>query len=239
MLQTYITLCPSCDTRFQVSAEQLQSANGLVRCGQCEALFSAARHLESSPAVTPSPSERVALEPEPLVLSSLPRRRSGWVSTFWTLAAGLMLAGVAAQYGWFERHRLASHPQLAPFYQQLCQQLPCNLQPPADIAAIVNHQLLVRDHPQRQDALAIDLILENRAAFDQPFPAIKLVFQDLTGKPTHARILQPAEYLTNDFTADSLMPRAKTVQLHLEIAAPEPSSPGYQLSLVKATHRSF
>ena len=39
------TKCPSCETNFQVTAEQLKAANGDVRCGQCLTVFNALNHL--------------------------------------------------------------------------------------------------------------------------------------------------------------------------------------------------
>ena len=46
------TLCPTCNTRFKISQEQLEAYNGLVRCGRCQAVFDAREHLQDD---TPSP----------------------------------------------------------------------------------------------------------------------------------------------------------------------------------------
>ncbi|WP_210395583.1 zinc-ribbon and DUF3426 domain-containing protein [Motiliproteus sediminis] len=240
MHQRLITQCPCCFTRFQITLEQLHTADGLARCGKCEAIFSATSHLETSIPELPERHGRPAASPidaldaEPVLLMALPRKRSPWVAAFWTLTTLTGLLFALAQYAWFERDRLAADPRLAPLYQLLCQRISCNLRPATDIAAIVSHRLIVRDHPRRDGALAIDLLLENRARFEQPFPALKLVFQTLDGRPTEARIIHPRDYLRSDFNSESLMPRNKTVQLHLELAAPATPSPGYQLELVPA-----
>lgn len=42
---TLITKCPDCATRFKVSDAQLQTHNGLVRCGRCHSVFNAREHL--------------------------------------------------------------------------------------------------------------------------------------------------------------------------------------------------
>src|SRR5690606_24799162 len=39
-----VTRCPKCATAFRVSASQLQSAKGLVRCGSCLQVFHAQDH---------------------------------------------------------------------------------------------------------------------------------------------------------------------------------------------------
>lgn len=39
------TQCPTCNTRFKVSQEQLEAHNGLVRCGRCQGVFNAREQL--------------------------------------------------------------------------------------------------------------------------------------------------------------------------------------------------
>ena len=43
------TLCPHCETRYQINRETLAAANGLVRCSRCRNVFNALRHLSRSP----------------------------------------------------------------------------------------------------------------------------------------------------------------------------------------------
>jgi len=244
MQKLFVTQCPNCFTRFQLSHEQLTAAKGIVRCGECQAIFAATRHLETPPrklkviadAELPD-SIRVQLDevtPEPLLLLTIPRRRSAWSRAFWTLALLTTLTAAVAQYAWHERHRLAGEPRLAPLIAPLCQRIDCRLTAPQQVDAIVSHQLLIRDHPQFENALVIDLLLENRAPFEQPFPALKLVFRSRQGHPTAARVFQPADYLGGEFSSDALMPRNKAVQLHLEVLEPASASPTYQLDLIPA-----
>lgn len=51
-MNSSITQCPECSTRFKVSAEQLSAHNGMVRCGRCSAVFNAAEQLQND---EPSP----------------------------------------------------------------------------------------------------------------------------------------------------------------------------------------
>ncbi|MGE5386770.1 MAG: DUF3426 domain-containing protein [Betaproteobacteria bacterium] len=48
------TCCPDCATVFRISAEQLRARNGMVRCGQCRAVFNAFDSLieDAAPAST-------------------------------------------------------------------------------------------------------------------------------------------------------------------------------------------
>jgi predicted Zn finger-like uncharacterized protein len=50
-----ITRCPKCGTAFRVTASQLQSAKGAVRCGSCLHVFKAHDHLVAAPVkITPA-----------------------------------------------------------------------------------------------------------------------------------------------------------------------------------------
>ncbi|MFW5825606.1 MAG: DUF3426 domain-containing protein [Marinobacter sp.] len=44
-----LTRCPHCDTRFRVTGEQLNVANGKVRCGNCMEVFDARGHADTPP----------------------------------------------------------------------------------------------------------------------------------------------------------------------------------------------
>jgi predicted Zn finger-like uncharacterized protein len=55
------TLCPTCNTRFKVSQEQLDAHQGLVRCGRCQAVFNATEYLQDD---QPSPQLDLPITPE-------------------------------------------------------------------------------------------------------------------------------------------------------------------------------
>lgn len=58
-----MTRCPHCGTAFRVKPEQLRARGGRVRCGHCQAPFSALESLIDSPPAVLSPDE-VRAEPE-------------------------------------------------------------------------------------------------------------------------------------------------------------------------------
>jgi predicted Zn finger-like uncharacterized protein len=52
------THCPKCNSVFKLTAHQLETADGLVRCGQCDAVFNARDHIQFvSPQETLSKAE--------------------------------------------------------------------------------------------------------------------------------------------------------------------------------------
>lgn len=60
-----VTQCPQCSTRFNVTQEQLDAREGMVRCGRCQAVFNANEHLVDS-----EPSPQLSL---PIMLDEPPQ----------------------------------------------------------------------------------------------------------------------------------------------------------------------
>ena len=53
-----VTACPGCGTAFRVGQEQLDAADGLVRCGACDAVFDARAHSMETVAPLPETATR-------------------------------------------------------------------------------------------------------------------------------------------------------------------------------------
>lgn len=52
-----VTRCPQCGTSFRITAAQLQTARGAVRCGACLHIFRAQEHLVGSSVPAPEPAQ--------------------------------------------------------------------------------------------------------------------------------------------------------------------------------------
>ncbi len=55
-MEQFTTQCPNCGTSFRVTQEQLQVANGSVRCGSCMHIFQAASHQSNAPRQNEDPA---------------------------------------------------------------------------------------------------------------------------------------------------------------------------------------
>lgn len=228
----------------------MNKAQGLVRCGECMHVFSADQYLQTEPPTTPAeptaiPQRKPADKAEnkkwipeiPLQIRYEETKKPLLERVVW---GSLLLLGcflLVAQIFWFERNQLSQWPQLTSLYKQVCAELDCSLSARQDIPQITNHQLVVRDHPKYLGALAIDILMENKAPFPQPFPAIQLIFTDLNGEPKAARNIQPQEYLGGDFSQTRLMPSGKAIQVQVELIEPGAQAPNYRLQFVQALHQ--
>ena len=50
-----LTHCPACETHFRVTAEQLKTRSGRVRCGECQHVFNALDSLIEEPVLVVAP----------------------------------------------------------------------------------------------------------------------------------------------------------------------------------------
>jgi predicted Zn finger-like uncharacterized protein len=65
-----VTQCPKCDTAFRVTQQQLELANGRVRCGSCLDVFVAAQHWAATP---DTPSLEIQAAPQIVATETAPQ----------------------------------------------------------------------------------------------------------------------------------------------------------------------
>lgn len=150
----------------------------------------------------------------------------------WGLLSLITLFLLSGQYLWFNRQSLSAYPELAASYQYACQYLPCQLSPTIKLDQIKIHHLKVRNHPDYQGALIVDLFLENQADTAQPYPAVLLSFSNHLGQPISQRIFQPKDYLDSTNTLSN-MPAGMPLQIQFEIITPGQRAPSYEAILLQ------
>jgi predicted Zn finger-like uncharacterized protein len=72
MIDSFVTQCPHCRTRFRVTQDQLAAAHGAVRCGACLHVFNAPQHLLDKPPATPD----AVTAPPPAAEGTAPVRKA-------------------------------------------------------------------------------------------------------------------------------------------------------------------
>lgn len=337
----FITQCPYCKTSFRTSITQLQSADGMVRCGACLRIFTADDNMvpsadlqtvamppvqdedsgqlplnaatetdsteevssepiftleladsipsrrdpsisestpfwelleETAPAVELPQHEQSRQDPAPAMRASniddhflgevlqdvarhhprenfsaenlsaihdvvtpleidwQPRERSGWSTLLMSTGFLLLAAALPAQYVWYHREELSQNTLLRPWLDLICDTAGCILPPLVDIRAISSEDLLVRSHTQYTNALSVNLVFRNRAAFAQPFPMLVLRFTDADNTLIAQRSFLPFQYLAPDLADMQMMPPDAPVQVQLEIIDPGVRAVNYEVS---------
>lgn len=152
------------------------------------------------------------------------------------LTVGTLLLALAAigQYAYFNFDTLARNPQWRPLLTQACDVLGCTLPSQVNLNAIAGTNLVVRSHPHERNALVIDVIIKNKAGFEQPFPAVQLNFDDVNGNPVAGRRFQPREYIHDPSIDIQRMPPDTPIHLTLEIVDPGKDAVNYQIQFLAA-----
>ncbi len=157
-----------------------------------------------------------------------PRQRT-WLWNSLCLLALLVLAG---QFFYYNFDALARDQRSRPLLENLCLIARCELPARVDISRIRSANLLVRQHPEFPNALAIDVILYNRADFEQPFPVLQMHFTDAGGREVSARSFRPEEYLSGELAGVRLMPPQTPIHVGLSMLDPGPQASGYRLEFL-------
>jgi predicted Zn finger-like uncharacterized protein len=146
-----------------------------------------------------------------------PRARAGWLAL-----TALMTLCLFAQLAWFRGAEvLSAYPGLQESLAAVCAFAGCQLPGPRDPGAVRVMERDLREHPRYRDALLVNAILVNQAAFAQPYPILELALYDTEGVVVAGRGFEPREYLDRALDADGLMPVAQPLHVVLELVGPK------------------
>lgn len=174
------------------------------------------------------------IQVDPLELT-LPSKRWKKLKIFGGVVLVLALLCLPVlQYAKFNLNELAQKPQLRPILTQVCDAIGCHLPSQNNINLIKTGNLVVRTHPEKEGALAIDAVLTNRANYSQPFPMLELLFTDSEGAVVAARAFKPSEYLKGELLGETVMKERQPVHVALSIQDPGERAVGYALQLKPA-----
>jgi predicted Zn finger-like uncharacterized protein len=155
-----------------------------------------------------------------------PEPRRWWIPV---ATAGLALV-LAAQFLYLKLPEWSRDPGTRGFYETVCGLLGCDLPEIRALDDLRTRNLMVRSHPDLQDALIIDAVIVNVADFPQRYPDLELRFTSVGGLLVAGRAFTPEEYLGGEARADRLMPVNTPIQVSLEIADPGEEAVNYTLT---------
>ena len=248
--------CPNCDAVFRVGTRLLTQAEGMVRCGECAHVFNAMDTLLAvPPEPPPAPPGQIRLDEDTAPAgahgkegarpSDIPsiiaddlyphrHRRSGSLRgrLLWGFASLLLIAGLAAQYVYYELDTLYRYPALQTGLERFCELARCTLPERRDVSRMELVSRHVYSHPNIEDALVITSTVVNNAPFPQPFPVLAIRFSDLQGQPVAERRFRPHEYLGAPVPADRLMEPGVPVTLNLEVVDPGDKALSFQFEFL-------
>lgn len=176
--------------------------------------------------------ELASLAPDPLELAWKPRPVTWKKNLLWSLLILLALSGLATQYAYFNFDSLVRSDYGRVWMQRLCPLLGCPLPDQVNVEHIKTSNLMVRKHPDYQDALLIDAVIYNRAAYAQGYPLIKLNFLSADNQTLASRTFRPAEYLGGELAGSRQMPAQVPIRIAFEVLLPTRMAENYSLEFL-------
>ena len=236
------TQCPECNAIFALTQEQLAACGGLVRCGQCAAVFRADERLFDALPETVTPLPGVPSAPPlygprrdddpaiPTITQRPPGRASRVAWSLGTLLLSLFLIGQGA---YFYRNELArSVPLARPWLEHACAYAGCSLQPAQDVNQIELLDAQVAPSAEYEDVLSIRASLVNHARYAQPYPLMEVSLLDSNGVTLSRRSFKPEQYLEGAQRARTGMVPERAVAAALQITSLDKRAVGYEIRLV-------
>lgn len=201
-------------------------------------------------------AQGASVEAAPGFLDGETRRRWRRAQWLWGLAALVALLILLAQAAWIFRAEIATRvPALRPVMEQLCQRLQCTVGYPRAPELLVIESSSVEpwspespgfappiaDEPEPAPGessevvlptrqLALRMVLRNRAAFPQSWPAIELSLMDLSDTVAARRVLLPSVYLSPRDFVQPLGPLEERV-LRIPIETIDAHATGYRVAI--------
>ncbi|MDQ7076046.1 MAG: DUF3426 domain-containing protein [Gammaproteobacteria bacterium] len=249
--------CSSCHTLFRITLDQLEAAEGRVRCGSCLTVFDAhetlqvfddeptqksaevdskikkhARKTKHQPEILQDRADIPSILRDDLQKQeqqrSLGRRLLRFSLTLLLLL--VLLLALATQLFYFEREQLAQRPELRPLLEQLCHILECQLPPQRDLSKIELLERNVYSHPNIKGALIINATLINNANYPQPYPKLAISMANLRGQTLVGRVFKPTEYLPDQ--QPDKMPAGVEINIVLEVEDPGQNALTFELDFL-------
>jgi predicted Zn finger-like uncharacterized protein len=247
-MSQFTTGCPNCATKFRLTPEQLEIAEGMVRCGKCMGVFNASDNkIEVPQASSEELKEELNEETKALpVITELlhnefdqqqtaikDKTPNRVIAKLIIILLGAIV--LAAQYSYFFSRELSQTEAYRKPLSSFCEHLGCSLDLFRDIDKHRVRQFMVQSDPNQPGALVVDLIIENRAQFHQPFPKIALRFADMQNQTVAERVFLAREYLAHNSTSlpakPKLIPKGKQRRVNFRLVDPGIKAVNYSVAL--------
>ena len=149
------------------------------------------------------------------------------------LAIGSVLLAIAlgVQLAHYYRQDIVRHPQAGPALRRAYAALGQPLSPNWDLDAFEVRQWGPTADVAPGESLTVRASLTNRAEHAQPYPLLRLEFEDRFGEAVARRDFAPAEYLKSPPQALRQMNAGESTEAELSVIAPGADAVGYRLDV--------
>ncbi|PCI70331.1 MAG: hypothetical protein COB26_04300 [Piscirickettsiaceae bacterium] len=249
-------LCPNCSSTLQVSQQQLEAKNGLVRCGHCNDILDANKHQLTTTETTqalalvkeqdvitnanePQPPVEKTKEPKeeekkpeetPLAVNAVweeSTKKSASRIPFGVLSFFLFI-GLIYQFISHYPDYFTQNTSLQPAFEQINTSFGLSIPryQSTEDIRVLDRQLAL--HPTRANTLQLKLTIKNNAPVNQNYPLINLNFSTGTGKHIARITIRKEDYLDSSDIYDAFKPFS-TKHLTINLSTPKQPITGFEI----------
>lgn len=154
-----------------------------------------------------------------------------WGRTLTLLLSAVLLGmSLAGQHLWRNQVFYSQQARWRPLLEWVCADRGCDLPIYEDLPAIEPSNLSVRSHPNRADAIMVQVQIRNTAPFEQAFPVMIVGFNTADNELIALREFSPAEYLQGELPESATMPVMAPVPINLSLMDPGEDAVNYTLA---------
>ena len=154
-----------------------------------------------------------------------------WGRTLTLLLSAVLLGmSLAGQHLWRNQVFYSQQARWRPLLEWVCADRGCDLPIYEDLPAIEPSNLSVRSHPNRADAIMVQVQIRNTAPFEQAFPVMIVGFNTADNELIALREFSPAEYLQGELPESAMMPVMAPVPINLSLMDPGEDAVNYTLA---------
>ncbi|HIG78698.1 MAG TPA: DUF3426 domain-containing protein [Cycloclasticus sp.] len=230
----HYTQCPACLTGLQITTEQLEQKNGLIRCGHCHEVFNTNEHKLVSAASLAEDDK--ATHTDDTANNPLPdtaiweMSKTPPPSRFpFGLISFLLIFLFLGQFADKQSEVLTQNVNLQPAFKRLNGAFGWHIPSYSnfDDIQIIERQLIV--HPQTNQVLSLQLTIKNSALAEQSYPTINIILTSGLGEAVAYGSFSKYDYLDDNETYDFFAPLALK-QVHLKFKKPQEDAAGFEIS---------
>ena len=166
----------------------------------------------------------------PLLQNQQPKKRSSKIF-LWALLSSLILLLLLGLYIYSNFNQLARQDSTRPWLATICPILDCELPPKVAIEQIKSSNLQVRSHPDFSGAILVNAIIYNRAAYNQAFPLLELIYLDQHDQPLTRRLFKPNQYLSDTEAKQQMLPQTP-IHIAIETLKSGEDTVNYRLNFI-------
>jgi predicted Zn finger-like uncharacterized protein len=243
-------LCPSCSSTLQVSQEQVDAKNGLVRCGHCNEIFDAIKHQlktpdnvralelpQEDPFIAPATPEIEEQLTEEKIDESTQLENPAWETKkpiqqnkipFGLLSFIALIILIFQLVSNYPNH-FTQNTNLQPAFEKLNRAFDLNIPRYKDTNELRVLDRQLSNHPTRSNTLQLKLTIKNTAPVNQDYPIIHLTLSTAIGQNNAQVTFRKIDYLKNTDMYDPFKPYS-TKQIILYLSKPKDPVSGFEIS---------